>query len=63
MSDGIFPTFGVIAPVPDYLKAIEPYAGYLCLDDSHAVGHLGRTDGAPTTTTASRATVASTPGR
>lgn len=41
MSDGIFPTFGVIAPVPDYLKAIEPYNGYLCLDDSHAVGHLG----------------------
>ncbi|MCK7477376.1 MAG: hypothetical protein M0C28_07735 [Candidatus Moduliflexus flocculans] len=25
MSDGIFPTFGVIAPVPDYLKALEPY--------------------------------------
>lgn len=41
MSDGIFPTFGVIAPVPDYLKALEPYGGYLCLDDSHAVGHLG----------------------
>jgi 7-keto-8-aminopelargonate synthetase-like enzyme len=41
MSDGIFPTFGVIAPVPAYLKALEPYNGYLCLDDSHAVGHLG----------------------
>jgi 7-keto-8-aminopelargonate synthetase-like enzyme len=41
MSDGIFPTFGVIAPVPEYLKVIEPYNGYLCLDDSHAVGHLG----------------------
>jgi 8-amino-7-oxononanoate synthase len=41
MSDGIFPTFGVIAPVPDYVKAIAPYNGYLCLDDSHAVGHLG----------------------
>src|SRR5512138_1057009 len=41
MSDGIFPTFGVIAPVPDYLKALEPYNGYLCLDDSHAVGHMG----------------------
>ncbi len=41
MSDGIFPTFGVIAPVPEYLKALEPYGGYLCLDDSHAVGHLG----------------------
>lgn len=41
MSDGIFPTFGVIAPVPAYVKALEPYGGYLCLDDSHAVGHLG----------------------
>lgn len=41
MSDGIFPTFGVIAPVPEYVKAIEPYNGILCLDDSHAVGVLG----------------------
>jgi 7-keto-8-aminopelargonate synthetase-like enzyme len=41
MTDGIFPTFGVIAPVPEYLKVLEPYQGYLCLDDSHAVGHLG----------------------
>ncbi len=41
MSDGIFPTFGAIAPIPDYLAAIEPYRGYLCLDDSHAVGVLG----------------------
>lgn len=41
MTDGIFPTFGVIAPVPDYVKVLEPYGGYLCLDDSHAVGHLG----------------------
>ena len=41
MSDGIFPTFGVIAPVPDYVKALEPYGGYLSLDDSHDVGHMG----------------------
>ena len=41
MTDGIFPTFGVIAPVPEYLKAVEPYNGILCLDDSHAVGVLG----------------------
>ncbi len=41
MSDGIFPTFGLIAPAPDYLKVIEPYGGYLCLDDSHSVGVLG----------------------
>jgi 8-amino-7-oxononanoate synthase len=41
MSDGIFPTFGLIAPVPEYLQAIERYQGYLCLDDSHSVGVLG----------------------
>lgn len=41
MTDGIFPTFGLIAPVPEYLKALEPYQGYLCLDDSHSVGVLG----------------------
>ena len=41
MTDGIFPTFGVIAPVPEYLEVLEPYDGYLCLDDSHSVGVLG----------------------
>ncbi len=41
MSDGVFPTFGVIAPVPDYLKVIEPYGGLMSLDDAHAVGVLG----------------------
>ena len=41
MTDGIFPTFGLIAPVPEFLEVLEPYGGYLCLDDSHAVGHLG----------------------
>ena len=41
MTDGIFPTMGVIAPVPDYLKIIEPYNGFICLDDSHSVGVLG----------------------
>jgi len=41
MTDGIFPTMGVIAPVPEYLKVIEPYNGFICLDDSHSVGVLG----------------------
>jgi len=41
MTDGVFPTFGVIAPVPDYLKAVEPYDGIIALDDSHGVGVLG----------------------
>jgi len=41
MTDGIFPTMGVIAPVPDYVKIIEPYDGLISLDDSHSVGVLG----------------------
>jgi 8-amino-7-oxononanoate synthase len=41
ITDGVFPTFGVIAPVPDIVKELEPYNGVLCLDDAHAVGVLG----------------------
>lgn len=41
MSDGVFPTFGVIAPVPEYVKVLEPYGGLIALDDSHGVGVLG----------------------
>lgn len=41
VSDGVFPTFGEIAPVPDYVKAVEPYEGSVWLDDSHGVGVLG----------------------
>ncbi len=41
MTDGVFPTFGVLAPVPDYLKAVEAYDGIVALDDSHGVGVLG----------------------
>jgi 8-amino-7-oxononanoate synthase len=41
MTDGIFPTMGVIAPIPEYLKIVEPYNGFICLDDSHSVGVLG----------------------
>lgn len=40
-TDGIFPTFGVIAPVPEYLEVLRPYNGLLVLDDAHAVGVLG----------------------
>ena len=40
-TDGIFPTFGKVAPIPEYLKAIEPYDGSLWLDDCHAIGVLG----------------------
>lgn len=41
MTDGVFPTFGVLAPVPDYLKIAESYDGLVALDDSHGVGVLG----------------------
>ena len=40
-SDGIFPTFGKIAPVPAYLQHVESFDGCLWLDDCHAVGVLG----------------------
>jgi 7-keto-8-aminopelargonate synthetase-like enzyme len=41
ITDGVFPTFGAIAPVPELVEALEPYNGILCLDDAHAVGVLG----------------------
>lgn len=41
ISDGIFPTFGVIAPAADYARILAPYEGILCLDDNHGVGVLG----------------------
>ncbi len=41
MTDGVFPTFGEIAPVPELVQALEPYDGILALDDAHAVGVLG----------------------
>ncbi len=41
ISDGIFPVPGEIAPVPDYIKVLEPYGGLLWLDDCHAMGVIG----------------------
>ena len=42
ISDGVFPISGEIAPLPDYLAALAPFAGAtLCLDDAHATGVLG----------------------
>jgi 7-keto-8-aminopelargonate synthetase-like enzyme len=40
-SDGIFPTFGKIAPIPEYFRQVEAYDGCLWLDDCHAIGVLG----------------------
>lgn len=41
ISDGVFPTFGAIAPAADYARILAPYEGILCLDDNHGVGVLG----------------------
>jgi len=41
VTDGIFPTFGVIAPVPDYLEILKAYDGLITLDDAHSFGVLG----------------------
>jgi 8-amino-7-oxononanoate synthase len=41
MSDGVFPTFGEIAPVDEYLRAVEPYDGCVLLDEAHSVGAVG----------------------
>ena len=42
IGDGVFPISGEIAPVPAYVKVLEPYPGaMLCLDDAHAAGVLG----------------------
>ena len=41
ISDGLFPTFGVLAPVREYARIVEEFDGLLCLDDAHAVGILG----------------------
>lgn len=41
VSDGLFPIFGKIAPVPEYVEALKPYNGSIWLDDAHGVGILG----------------------
>lgn len=41
LTDGIFPAFGRIAPLPDLLRVLEPYDGLLAVDDSHGAGVLG----------------------
>ena len=41
LSDGVFPTFGRLAPLPEYAAAARRYRGLLCVDDSHGVGVLG----------------------
>lgn len=41
MSDGLFPIWAYIAPVPEYLKLAEKYDGVVWVDDAHPVGIMG----------------------
>ncbi len=40
-SDGLFPIWAEIPPVPEYLKIAEKYDGAVWVDDAHGVGILG----------------------
>jgi 8-amino-7-oxononanoate synthase len=42
VTDGLFSTFGEIAPLADLAEAMSPYAGRIIVDESHAFGVLGR---------------------
>ena len=41
LTDGVFPIFGRIAPVPEYAEILSPYGGLLAIDDAHGAGVLG----------------------
>jgi len=41
LTDGVFPVFGRIAPVPEYAEVMTAYDGLIGLDDAHGVGVLG----------------------
>ncbi len=40
--DGSCPTCGQVAPLPDYLDAVRPSGGLIVVDDTQALGVLGR---------------------
>lgn len=41
LSDGVFPISGEVAPLGNYLHLLQPYNGWLGVDDAHGVGILG----------------------
>jgi 8-amino-7-oxononanoate synthase len=47
VSDGFCPACGGAAPAAEYLRCIEPHGGHLVLDDTQALGVLGKRGGAP----------------
>jgi 7-keto-8-aminopelargonate synthetase-like enzyme len=42
VTDGMYSTFGNIAPLADYAEVMTPYGGRLLVDESHSFGVLGR---------------------
>ncbi len=42
ITDGLFPIWGTIAPIPEYLELAEKFNGIIWTDDSHSVGILGK---------------------
>jgi 8-amino-7-oxononanoate synthase len=47
VADGFCPTCGGAAPAAAYLRCVEPHRGHLVLDDTQALGVLGKQGGAP----------------
>lgn len=41
VTDGMFATFGDIAPLDEYSRILEPYGGFLIVDESHSFGVIG----------------------
>jgi 8-amino-7-oxononanoate synthase len=42
VTDGLCPIAGRTAPLPEYLRLVRPRGGYLVIDDTQALGILGR---------------------
>lgn len=42
VSDGMFPVWAWLAPIPEYLKIAEKYNGIIWIDDAHPVGIIGQ---------------------
>lgn len=40
-TDGMFATYGSVAPLADYAHVIAPFKGWLVVDESHAFGTIG----------------------
>ncbi|MCG8582512.1 MAG: pyridoxal phosphate-dependent aminotransferase family protein [Bacteroidales bacterium] len=41
VSDGMFPVWGWMAPIPEYIAIAEKYNGIIWIDDAHPVGIIG----------------------